>query len=248
MTRSLVLLVIIASSAFSQSSYFCIGGATFTTNELAMRAGMIGTITVSFDVHNFKPQNIRTIRTANDVADLFSDITINNLKRLTFFYDTTGVSLSFHYEHLNPGRLTQSYARVMSDSAIDLVFRMHDGMYGYTGGDPIPWPQTGDTILCSTHILGTPATPAKSDIVVERVFEDGSDSCAIIKNNHPEFTTQILAAAREINLDQFLVLQHPNLQPWEISRDKFPDAYNKTFMVRVYILRRIPPCNLQTEF
>ncbi len=247
MIRRLLLLCVLPCSVVSQPSYFCIGGASFSTSELARRAGLSCIVKVTFDVRNFAPTNVALSPTDKACGEILSTVTIQNLGRITFLSDTNGASISFHYEHLSPRWVSGDYARVLSDSVIDLVFRSPTGLYLVQESVGKQIPQTGDTIVWSSMVIGTPVTSAKSQITVERIFRDGRDSSVILENNHPELIAEILAAAKQFDLDWFVYLQYPDLPASMISREQKQHALKKKYVVRFKVLRRLPSCNWQTE-
>ena len=127
-------------------------------------------------------------------------ITKENLENINFLKDTLNAEITFNYIVKSGRNISKDYAEVISAKAINLVFRRKV----FIIRDPKVSASKNTVTLYSYIKIDKPVEYKKSDILIERVFDNRKDSTIVLKNNFPEFTEEILKEAKKYNQNSFL--------------------------------------------
>ncbi|MDP2365806.1 MAG: hypothetical protein Q8M94_18805 [Ignavibacteria bacterium] len=207
--------------------FFCFPNTTFNIPYVALRAGLSCSFRVNFDVINFEASNFK-INSIDSVSyiDLYEKSIIQNIKSLLFLKDTLNAALIINYIITPVWKINQDYAEAISDDEINFVFR---GAQVRREIDvSIMYPQEIDTLFIDGYVMYKSGMSSdSSNILVERIFNNGLDTSIIRVNNHPECTIAILQTAKTYTKDYFTRL---------VPKVKY-------YYLRFKILREVPECN-----
>jgi hypothetical protein len=206
-TKILIILIITLGSypnilAQIENNFFCLSGKEFKIPTISLLNGLTRNFKVEFDVRSFIPKNIRitSIDNADFAQDEYLKITEENLKNITFLKDAHGAEITFNYIVKSGRNISKDYAEVISAKEINLVFRRKV----FIIRDP-KVSISEDTVIINGFIkIDKPVEYKKTNILIERVFDNGKDSTIIVRNNFPEFKEEILKEAKEYNKNSFL--------------------------------------------
>ncbi|MCX6152139.1 MAG: hypothetical protein NTX22_16555 [Ignavibacteriales bacterium] len=231
--KKFTLTIVLIFSLFrmiNASTFFCFPNTSFTIPEIARRAGVSASFKVIFDVINFEATNIK-ISSLDSLSyiGLYEKANIENLKNLIYLKDTLNAELIFRYIITPVCKINRDYAEAVSDNEIHFVNR--EAQVRKSGPHETNCKKF-DTLFIKTVIRYRPGSSHPSNILVERIFEDGKDSSIIHVNSHPEYESEILKISNQYSKEYFT------------NRD----SKIKYYFIRFLLLREIPECNGRYEF
>lgn len=232
----LVIVLLPAASFFAQP--FCLTNCEFNMPAIAIRAQLEGSFWVTFNIRELQPQDIKVMPV--DSADkmvfgLFENATIDNIKKITYLWDTSNVKLTVRYLLVSGRELNNNYARLVSDSEIHFVFKLYpmDMFERYYPPDMFHR-HSHDKKKCKSDTLTLfdtfefkSGSVKASNILVERIFSHNKDSTIILENNYPEHSSDILEVASQYSKENFL--------------DHCPKA--KKYFIRIFVEHWIKECS-----
>lgn len=230
LTITFIFSLVLCTTSFPQ--VICLSGKSFKVNELSLRASIEASVSVTFDVKDFKPRNVRIKMLTLEVKSLekeYINDTQYNLSQFTFLKDTLNFNLKINYTILSSRVISNSYAELVKEDEVNLVFKNH-GIEKYNEAHIAI--VDSDTMTFENYIPYDSGRSDKADILVERVFSPSGDSTIIIRNNFPELTEKILAMSKEYSKEDF-ILHRPS---------------SKWYFIRFYHIRRITECDYHEEF
>jgi hypothetical protein len=227
----LSLLTLSFNSLFGQ--LMCLGTKNFSVHPIVVRAQIpFASFAVNFDVIGREAKNINIFpidSMAKKSLFLYDSCTINNIRRINFLKDFQNYSLVVNYIVKPAVSLSNNYAELHSDSLLELVFRAEP----ITKGELVEYgPSKSDSLIFTNYLTYKNGMIQKSDILVQRVFENGKDSTIILRNNYPEYKNIIVEKSKEYSKESFT-----GFKPW-----------GKYFFIRYYILRHIDECGFDEIF
>ncbi len=207
----------------------CLNTSNFTIHPIMLKSQSSTSVRVKFDVVGRVAQNIEVFPTDSLSAKYFlfyESYTIDNIKQITFFNDKNKFSLLVNYE-IRPARLlSNNFAEIVSDSILNIVFKAEGfiGQQEYVFGPPV-----SDSLTFTNYLPYKIGMSKKSDILVQRIFNNNEDSTIILKNNYPEYEKLIYEKSKEYTRESFVGFSENA----------------KYFFIRFYILRRIEDCGFE---
>lgn len=224
-TALLLLFILLQSDTLAQSKgsngFICVGGKSFTAGELAPRVFRdYYTITyeAQFSVKMGKATNVRIVHadSAESSTQVLDEETKTNFSRIAFLRDTAEARIRMTYVFAPSMDISGDFAEVVSPNEVRFFFRH---IFNSTS-DPAVWIR-GDSVTTFAWLCTEDSIVAPSDILVERIFHDRSDTSIIVKSNNPWLNSGILSDAGWYKL--------------EYLRSGNPDA--KYFFIRYRLTR-----------
>jgi len=188
-------------SAQTKNDLYCLGGKKFDIPKISLVTGFSGNYKATFDVKNFKPENIKisALDSLNIWQEEFTKATRKNLGLISFLKDTSNVELIIYYIIKSGRDISDNYAELTSLNEIKFVFRK----IVEKNIDPAYY-MNQDTITLIELIPISEPIIIKPEILVERKFLSDRDTTIIIKNNFLEMNEDILARSKNYSEKSFL--------------------------------------------
>jgi len=125
--------------------------------------------------------------------------------------------------------INRDYAELVNDNELQLVF-IGDAFINYRMIETT-FTTDADTLYLTNYLTYKDGNHYASDVLVERIFSDKTDSTIIHRNNYPEYESEILEASKSYSKDLFNK---------DILGGK--KGYLKKLFIRFYLRRRIENC------
>jgi len=225
-----ILLFSISSIlAQTQNDLYCLGGKKFDIPKISLMTGLSGNYKATFDVKNFKPENIKisALDSLNFWQEEFIKSTRKNLELISFLKDTSSVELKIYYIIKSGRDISENYAELTSLNDIKFVFRK----IVRNNIDPAFYMNQDTITLIELMPISEPLS-IKPEILVERKFLSDRDTTILVKNNLPEMMEEILTRAKKY------------------SKGKFLDVYKNAnyFLIKFVLYLSYPECDDFSDF
>jgi hypothetical protein len=199
--KMLTLILLDIMPLFGQK--MCIATSKFCINPIALRAGVEGSIIAKFDIIGREAKNIK-ISSANSLSNQFIHLldscSVNNIKEIAFLSDKRNCTLTINYI-IQHKPLNNSYGELEADTVLNLVFPQYLVMKYNEGVIRV---LDSDTLIITDYLPFKPGLAKKSDILVQRIFDNGIDSTIILRNNYPDYEQLIYERSKEFTPELFM--------------------------------------------
>ena len=231
-SQSIVVLLILIFFTQSYPQVICLTDHEFTCPEISRRAGVSASFGVRFDIKGFQPENLEITgldSLSSELVDMYKSDLTGNLKNLVYLRDTIGFSIKVRFIIESSQRISHAYAGFISDNELDFHFPLRRNLIADEGFTiPVPDP-TLDSVFINIRIEYKSGKAPPADILVQRLFEDGTDRSVIIRNNYPNLEKEIYSTAQRYTKESFLHY----------------GPRSKYFFIRYHVTRHVRECGYE---